>query len=90
LIPFALVALLFAAANALYPAADSQLFQISPRQLVDGIVDWADAGIDSFGPIAAEGPQHVMIIDGFVDWINWMVDGSPPSTAKQDKSLPSA
>lgn len=77
MISYALLAFLFATAYVPYIAVNMQL-QLSPQQIIDGIIDWMNAGIDSFGPLS-EGPQQVQFIDTFVDWINSMLDGSSPS-----------
>jgi hypothetical protein len=87
LIPFALIVLVSANIGVQSMQADPQL-QLSPERLVDGIVDWVNAGIDSFGPLS-EGPQQVQIIDGFIDWLNSMLDGSLPPATTQNKPLPS-
>jgi hypothetical protein len=85
LILYSLIALLFATTNVAQSAGTDLQLQFSTGQLIDGIVDWANSAIDSFGPLA-EGPQQVQFIDSFVDWINSMLDGgSPPSSSTAPK-----
>lgn len=90
MISYAIFALALASASTLDAQAGDFQLQFTPGQLIDGIVDWTNAGIDSFGPLA-EGPQQAQFIDVFVDWINSLVDTpshSPPTNP--GKSFPSA
>lgn len=88
--PYMLIAIVFAATSLQYSEGYLQIQSSSAAQLMDSLIDWTNAGIDSFGPLA-EGPQQAQFIDAFVDWINSLLDTpSQSSTIAPGKQFPSA
>lgn len=76
-----------------YSSSNLQL-QLSPLPLIDGVVDWLNTGVDSFGPLAA-GSQQAQWADVLIDWVNLMIDGTSPTSPhssgdNSEKAFPSA
>jgi hypothetical protein len=87
---YALATLVLVGTSVPYVSSGLQL-QMTPIQAIDGIVDWVNAGVDSFGPFAA-GAQQAQWADVALDWINSILDGSPsPSSGSNTgEAFPSA